>query len=62
MAYNHEVATSIPKLHKYIDEGDYSSIIIMNQPYCINLPLKIKQIQGVYDLAGMQNEMKWIGL
>ena len=33
MASYQEVATSIPKLHKYminsLDEGDYSSIIIM---------------------------------
>ena len=29
MASYQGVATSISKLHKYIDEGDYSSIIIM---------------------------------
>ena len=39
MASNPEVATSIPKLHKYIDEGDYSSIIIMQEVMVISVLL-----------------------
>ena len=37
--FNHGVASSIPKLHKYIDEGDYSIIIIIQEVMALSVLL-----------------------